>query len=290
MRPTFFVSYRRDDASAEAGRIADAVRGAFGGGQTFLDTSRIEAGDRWPDELQEALGRADVLIAVIGPDWLRLGDEYGVRRIDQADDWVRREVGASLTSGKRVVPVLVRGARRLRADKLPDGLRGLAAVEPLEIRRDYWDHDVKLLLSVLGSVAAAQRLPHTEVTDIYPKAPPEVPDPLGAEKIAVALNGTLHRWAWTTSRPPELMGAVREELARSYRFATFRDAVDFMAEVAPGCDVALHHPRWENIFRTVFVHLSTWDIGHRVSDRDVQLAKYFDRAYDDFIARLADPR
>ena len=55
-----------------------------------------------------------------------------------------------------------------------------------------------------------------------------------------------------------------------------------MNEVAPGCDIAIHHPRWENLWRSLRVWLTTWDIGHRISDRDIQLAKYFDKAYADF--------
>ena len=57
-----------------------------------------------------------------------------------------------------------------------------------------------------------------------------------------------------------------------------------MNEVAPGCDIAIHHPRWENIWKTVKVYLTTWDIGHRISDRDIQLARYLDQAYSDFAA------
>ena len=60
-----------------------------------------------------------------------------------------------------------------------------------------------------------------------------------------------------------------------------------MQQVAPGCDIALHHPRWENIWKTVRVYLTTGDIGHRISDRDVQLAKYLDRAYRDFPGSVA---
>jgi pterin-4a-carbinolamine dehydratase len=52
--------------------------------------------------------------------------------------------------------------------------------------------------------------------------------------------------------------------------------------LAPGCDIAMHHPRWENVWKTLKVYLTTWDIGHRISDRDLQLARYFDRAYEEF--------
>jgi len=56
-----------------------------------------------------------------------------------------------------------------------------------------------------------------------------------------------------------------------------------MNEVAPACVIAAHHQRWENIWRAVRVYLTTFDIGHQVTDRDVQLAKYFDRAYAHFM-------
>jgi hypothetical protein len=55
-----------------------------------------------------------------------------------------------------------------------------------------------------------------------------------------------------------------------------------MGHVAPACDIAMHHPRWENIWRSISVYLTTWDIGHNISDRDIQLAKYLDLAYAEF--------
>ena len=286
MSPTFFISYRRDDASAEASRISRSVRDAFGEDQVFMDISGIEAGDRWPDELAIALREAQILIAVIGPNWLRLGDEYGIRRIDQPDDWVKAEIESFLSSGKWIVPVCVSGAPQFPGSALPAAIRDLASLQHLEIRRDYWDHDIKLLTSVLESHRKTTQVTYVSTSDSpYPKPPPEVPDPLSTEKIAEALNGSLSRWSWVASRAPGLPSGTREELSRAFVFKTFRDAVNFMAEVAPGCDIWMHHPRWENIFRTVFVNLSTWDIGSRISDRDIKLARYFDQAYTDYTLR-----
>ena len=88
-------------------------------------------------------------------------------------------------------------------------------------------------------------------------------------------------WRVVTSPLPEEPERQRTELFREYEFPSFRDAVGFMYQLAPGCDIAIHHPRWENIWRTVRVYLTTWDIGHEISDRDVQLAKYFERAFND---------
>jgi pterin-4a-carbinolamine dehydratase len=78
---------------------------------------------------------------------------------------------------------------------------------------------------------------------------------------------------------PENPLEERVEIFREYEFPSFQAAVRFMVQVAPGCDIAMHHPRWENIWKTLRVFLTTWDIGHRISDRDFQLARYFDRAY-----------
>ena len=73
------------------------------------------------------------------------------------------------------------------------------------------------------------------------------------------------------------------ELIRAFRFRRFQAAVDYMYMVAPGCDIAQHHPRWENVWKTLTVHLSTWDGGlHKITERDLKLARYLDRAYIDF--------
>ena len=285
MDPRIFVSYRRDDAAAQAGHLAQSLRTAFGDEAVFLDTSGIEAGDRWPDSLDAALQSAKILVVVLGSSWLRLGDQYGIRRIDQSDDWVRRELEVAFSRQIRVVPVCVGETISLPEDKLPETVRALAKLQRLEIRRDYWDHDVKLLINTLRqSFIMREPLPASEYSP-YPIPPPEKPDPLSDDRIIAALNGSLSRWSWRTSSVPSCVGEVRQELYREFKFSTFRDAIDFMAEVAPGCDVAMHHPHWENIFRTLYVHLTTFDIGHKVSDRDIQLAKYFDKAYGDFIIR-----
>lgn len=117
---------------------------------------------------------------------------------------------------------------------------------------------------------------------VYPTPPPEQPDPISEQKLQIALNGSLSKWTRVVSPLPEDPSRVRTELLREYHFKTFLSAVEFMYQVAPGCDIALHHPRWENIWRTVRVYLTTWDINHQISDRDIQLAKYFDEAFSNF--------
>jgi pterin-4a-carbinolamine dehydratase len=119
-------------------------------------------------------------------------------------------------------------------------------------------------------------------TSMYPSPPPEVPEPITEEKLQIALDNSLLRWKKVITPLPEEPDKNRIELLREYKFKTFIDAINFMHQTAPVCDQALHHPRWENIWKTVSVYLTTWDIGHRISDRDIQLAKFLDHAFANF--------
>ena len=115
--------------------------------------------------------------------------------------------------------------------------------------------------------------------DIYPTIPPEVPEPIDEIVLSTLLRNKLIDWRKIESPLPEDVAKTRVELVRQYEFKAFLDAIAFMAKVAPDCEFALHHPRWENNWRTIKVYLTTWDIGHRISDRDTQLAKAFEQVF-----------
>ena len=75
-RDRIFISYRREDAPADARGLCERLGRAFGAGNVFMDVDRLMAGERFERELDSALGKCDVLIAVIGSRWLALLDEY----------------------------------------------------------------------------------------------------------------------------------------------------------------------------------------------------------------------
>lgn len=284
-----FISYRRDDAGPEAILLRDAVRRELGEDSVFMDTSSLQAGVVWSEEIKNALAASHTVLIVIGPEWLRSGSsEWGMRRIDKENDWVRQELDIAFRDNKLVVPVLVREAKMPPADVLPEALRALPSRQQISLRRDYWDHDVKLLLAQLPP---KMRKPTAESTDLspYPRNFPEGPEPTPDDKLKNILENELSNWKRVVSPLPEKPDEVRVELFRTFKFPTFLDAVHFMNLVAPGCDIAMHHPRWENLWKTLRVYLTTWDVGHRITDRDLQLARYFDRAYADFADALRSP-
>ena len=121
-----FISYRREETAYPAGWLFDRLAGRFGGGQVFKDVDSIDPGDDFVDKITRAVGSCDVLLALIGDQWLTITDQDGRRRLDSPEDFVRVEIEAALARNVRVIPILVDGARMPRADELPDSLAKLA--------------------------------------------------------------------------------------------------------------------------------------------------------------------
>jgi pterin-4a-carbinolamine dehydratase len=283
MARSIFISYRREDSGSDAIAISNAIRNTLGRDIVFLDTASHQPGEVWPNELRDTLNSAATVMVLIGPGWLSAGtDQLARRRIDEETDWVRQELTLALEDErKRVLAVLVKGGKVPPPQALPEAIRALTTRQAIPIRNESWDHDIKLLLAQLSS-ASQQSREGTDSHGLYPINPPEGPEPVDEGKLQRTLDTVLPKWKKIKSPLPEKPTEIRIELFREYRFRSFQDAILFMSQVAPGCDIAMHHPRWENIWKTIRVYLTTWDIGHRVSDRDVQLASYFDRAYRDF--------
>ena len=106
-----FLSYRRSDAAAQAGRLFDSLKSSLGQGIVFQDVEEIKPGEKWADRLEKMLLECSVVLAVIGPDWLSATDEHHRRRIDDEEDWVRKEIETALRESKVLIPMLVDGGR-----------------------------------------------------------------------------------------------------------------------------------------------------------------------------------
>ena len=144
-----FVSYRREDARGDAGRLTDNLKAQFGGKQIFRDVEAIEAGMDFVDAINKAVGSSAALLAVIGPMWLNVTGRDGRRRIDDPNDFVRLEIGAALSRNIRVIPVLVGGATMPKAEELPVPLESFARRQAHELSDARWDYDVSQLIETL---------------------------------------------------------------------------------------------------------------------------------------------
>jgi TIR domain len=149
MSGKIFISYRRDDSAAWAGRLSDRLKNHFPSNQIFMDIDAIDPGVDFVEAVEAVVGACDVLIAVIGSRWLASSDRRGKRRLDIAEDLVRLEIGTALKRGIRLVPVLVEGAMMPESGELPDDLKALVRRNALEIGHIRFDADSEHLVKAV---------------------------------------------------------------------------------------------------------------------------------------------
>src|ERR1700694_5701031 len=118
-----FINYRRGGDSGKPVRLCDRLLEAFQPEQLFMDVDSVPPGVDFVRMLEEKVSQCDVLLAVIGKDWIDTRDATGARRLDNPDDFVRVEIESALKQGKRVIPVLVHEARMPSRDELPEAIR-----------------------------------------------------------------------------------------------------------------------------------------------------------------------
>jgi hypothetical protein len=172
-----FINYRVKDNPLAAATIYKELAGRFGARQVFRDCDSIQAGDHYPTELRAGLERADVLLAVIGPQWNRLTDEHGTLLIQRDDDWVRWEIATAIKRNIRIVPVLLRdvpeSAELPSRTILPKNIKKLANLQTIDISQRRLSADLDQLANRLVEmvpsldahrVVAAQATPQEVIT------------------------------------------------------------------------------------------------------------------------------
>jgi hypothetical protein len=165
-----FISYRREETAYPAAWLFDRLADRYGGGQVFKDVDSIQLGDDFVEVITRAVGSCDVLLALMGQEWLTITDEHGRRRLDDPDDFVRLEIEAALTRRVRVIPILVESAQMPRADELPDSLVKLVRRQALELSPTRFEADTSRLLKVLDMTLAEVRTAQADAASTVPPA------------------------------------------------------------------------------------------------------------------------
>jgi hypothetical protein len=189
-----FISYRREDSAGHTGRLYDSLQERFGQEHVFLDHSGIDSGQNYAEVIENAVRSCDVLLAVIGREWLT-STKDGSRRLDDPSDLVRTEIVTALERRIPVIPVLVDRATPPRAEALPGPLRPLAAIDAHEVSDERWGYDVGRLIAAmekLGGAASARPAQDRRTTFVV----------AAALVIVAIVGGAFVFWPRTTSDPP----------------------------------------------------------------------------------------
>lgn len=222
--PGIFISYRRKDSSGHAGRLKDALKRRFAVG-VFMDIEKIAAGQDFVEAIDEAVGRCSVVLVLIGDQWLSLVDSSGRRRLDDPDDFVRREIAASLQRGITVIPILVKGAAMPEPDDLPEELKSLSRRNAHEISDKRWDYDVGALVEELKKYGLRVR--------------PRGLTALSAVALAAVITAVLAGWYFLSGR--EMKGTQAGAAAAvgpSAADSKEREEVNHALELVGGCIAA----------------------------------------------------
>ncbi|MGB8195094.1 MAG: toll/interleukin-1 receptor domain-containing protein [Chitinophagaceae bacterium] len=148
MNGQIFICYRREDSLGSTGRLYDRLLEHFTAEQVFIDVDTILPGDDFAHTIEKAIGNCDILVAVIGRDWLNI-NKNGGRMLDDPADFVRTEIRTAVEKNVWIIPVLVENAQIPQADDLPPDIRHLARRNAIEISHTRFNADTDKLIRAL---------------------------------------------------------------------------------------------------------------------------------------------
>ena len=184
-----FISYRRQDSAYPAGWLYDRLAEQYGSEKVFKDVDSIELGDDFVETITNAVGSCDILLALIGQEWLDIAGADGTRRLDDPDDFVRLEIQAALEREVLLIPILVDGATMPRGDQLPPSIAALVRRHALELSPHRFRADTERLLETmkrtLTDLNETQTLPVVPA-ETAPETPPEGPPTISRRTVLIA--------------------------------------------------------------------------------------------------------
>jgi formylglycine-generating enzyme required for sulfatase activity len=133
MTPKIFISYRHDDSQDFTDRLFEHMSRHFGQQNVFQDvgdSTKIPVGVDWVEHLAEQVSYCDVVLVVIGEQWLTMLQERQTR----IDDRVRIEIESALKQSKIIIPVLKSKTEMPTPNTLPESIRHLSRIQASRVR------------------------------------------------------------------------------------------------------------------------------------------------------------
>jgi len=144
-----FINYRREDSEDFSGRLYGELEKHFGRDHIFMDIDNIPPGARIEDFIRKTLVQVDVVIVIIGKQWLSIEDGYKQRRIDKPDDFVQKEIALAIELKKIIIPVLVKDTKMPEHGQLPKSIKQLPEYKAIRIWHEDFRNVTKKLIKEL---------------------------------------------------------------------------------------------------------------------------------------------
>ena len=142
-----FISYRRADFGGNAeifvGRLSDRLISHFGNSNIFLDVDKIPPGREFDEFIAEQIAQSDVVLAIIGPNWLTELQ----KRLPQNDDFVYLEIKAALDRKIPLIPILTNESSMPSTGSIPSTINQLTKKNAfvLDSGRNFHDNVTALI-------------------------------------------------------------------------------------------------------------------------------------------------
>ncbi len=131
--PKIFINYRQSDTRNVVGRIYDVLTSEYGKGSTFLDFYSMVNGDPISEKLfKEVIPNVKAMLVLIGPDWEQT-------KLDNPQDYVRREIESAFRLRIPILPILIGGAQI----PIPEEERSKSVQDLLQLLKDRLGKDVR---------------------------------------------------------------------------------------------------------------------------------------------------
>ncbi len=155
MAGKIFVNYRRGDDPNGAARVRDGLAARFGKSSIFMDVDNLLPGQRFDEELANALTQCDVLVAVVGTRWVEL---LKAREASGEPDYVRQEIAEALRRKLLVIPVRVGREGSMpplpRINDLPPDIRNVVFYQKLDLAHERFGRDIEDLANAIRTIRA----------------------------------------------------------------------------------------------------------------------------------------
>jgi hypothetical protein len=207
-----FINYRSADNPFGAAGIHESLTLGLRPHRVFRDCVSLDAGAHYPTAIMTELENADLVVAVIGPQWLAAVDPTTKQRlIDRPGDWVRRELVTAFRRNIPVVPVLLKDTPDdaqlpLPAD-LPADIRRLATLQFIYVSQRRLAPDLEALVNhVRRLLTASGAIPPPETREVPREVFYSLVDALEA---IPCLSSDTDRATLINQLPPAIASSVR---------------------------------------------------------------------------------
>ena len=120
---------------------------------------RSKSGADFAAVILEQVRGAGAVLVVVSAGWSVATDAEGRRRLNDPEDFVRRELEAAWTRGTKIIPVLVQEAHMPAPGDLPDSIAPFAHRQAAVLTDRRWRAEVKELIDHLAGATPAPTPP-----------------------------------------------------------------------------------------------------------------------------------